>query len=95
MERKATVVVGLEVIFRNLIENAVKFTSKRKNAHIEIGSRQDKDEHQFFVKDNGAGFDMKFKNKLFGAFQRLHSENEFEGNGIGLAMVARLVTKHG
>ena len=85
----------VEVIFVNLIGNAVKFTSKRKEAHIEIGSRQDNDERQFFVKDNGAGFDMKFKDKLFGAFQRLHSENEFEGNGIGLTTVARLVTKHG
>ncbi|MCX6666277.1 MAG: ATP-binding protein, partial [Euryarchaeota archaeon] len=84
----------VEVIFRNLIENAVKFTGKQKNAHIEIGSRQDKNEQQFFVKDNGAGFDMKFKDKLFVAFQRLHSENEFEGNGIGLTTVARLVTKH-
>jgi len=85
----------VEMIFINLIENAVKFTSKRKNTHIEICSRQDNDEQQFFVKDDGAGFDMKFKDKLFVAFQRLHLENEFEGNGIGLTTVARLVTKHG
>ena len=84
----------VEVIFVNLIGNAVKFTSKQKKAHIEIGSRQGNDEQQFYVKDNGAGFDMKFKDKLFGAFQRLHSEN-VEGNGIGLTTVARLVTKHG
>jgi PAS domain S-box-containing protein len=85
----------VETIFVNLIENAVKFTSKQKNAHIEIGSRQDKDQQQFFVKDNGVGFDERFKDKLFVPFQRLQSENEFEGSGIGLALVARLVTKHG
>jgi PAS domain S-box-containing protein len=85
----------VEVIFVNLIGNAVKFTGKQKNAHIEIGGRQDNDEQQFYVKDNGAGFDMRFKDKLFVAFQRLHSGKEFEGNGIGLATVARLVTKHG
>lgn len=83
------------VIFFNLIDNAEKYTGRCDNARIEIGSKREKDEIQFFVKDNGAGFDMKFKDKLFNAFQRLHSEKEFEGSGIGLATVARLVSKHG
>ena len=85
----------IEVIFTNLINNAVKYTSKRDKPHIEIGCEQKEDEIMFFVKDNGVGFDMKYQDKLFGAFQRLHSAEEYDGTGIGLATVKRLVSKHG
>jgi light-regulated signal transduction histidine kinase (bacteriophytochrome) len=85
----------VKVIFTNLITNAVKYTSKRGKARIVIGNERKDDEIQFFIQDNGVGFDMKYKAKLFVAFQRLHSDEEFKGTGIGLATVHRLVTKHG
>ena len=86
----------VKVIFTNLIGNAVKFTGNCDKARVEIGGEKiSDDEIQLFVKDNGVGFDMKYKNKLFGAFQRLHSDEEFTGSGIGLATVQRLVSKHG
>jgi light-regulated signal transduction histidine kinase (bacteriophytochrome) len=85
----------LRQVFTNLIVNALKFTRKKKPATIEIGSRTEKGEVTMFVKDNGAGFDPRFSDKLFGVFQRLHRQDEFEGTGIGLAIAARIIHKHG
>lgn len=85
----------LKIVFTNLLQNAVKYTRKCEKARIEIESKQKRGEIQFFVKDNGIGFDMKYKDKLFEAFQRLHTDKEFTGSGIGLATVKRIVSKHG
>lgn len=86
----------MRLVFQNLIGNAVKYTGKTESAVIEIGSRQENGKgNVFWVKDNGAGFDMKYADKLFGVFQRLHTVSEFEGNGIGLANVRRIVRRHG
>jgi signal transduction histidine kinase len=78
----------------NLISNAIKYSSKRKSPSIVIGSEDKNDEIVYFVKDNGVGFDMTFVDKLFNVFQRLHSLKEFEGTGIGLALVNRIIQKH-
>jgi light-regulated signal transduction histidine kinase (bacteriophytochrome) len=86
----------LRLVFVNLISNAVKFTRATKPAAIEIGcSAADRHDVEIFVKDNGAGFDMQYQNKLFGVFQRLHLAEEFEGTGIGLATVQRIIQRHG
>ena len=82
-------------VWTNLISNAIKYTSKREKAIIEIGSYVEDSETVFYIKDNGAGFNMKYADKLFGVFQRLHKPRDFEGIGIGLANINRIVTRHG
>lgn len=84
----------LKLVFTNLISNAVKYSSKKDKAVIEIGSFKEEDQIIYYVKDNGAGFDMRYYDKLFGVFQRLHSSAEFEGTGVGLALVQRIIKKH-
>jgi PAS domain S-box-containing protein len=85
----------LRVILRNTLENAWKFTAKRAKARIEVGVIDADPERAFFVRDDGAGFDMRYADHLFGAFQRMHRAEEYPGDGIGLAMVQRLVNRHG
>jgi PAS domain S-box-containing protein len=83
------------VVLENLLGNAWKFTSRRPDARIEFGSTRDGGRPVYFVRDNGAGFDMAYANKLFGVFERLHAAHEFEGTGVGLATVRRIVERHG
>jgi signal transduction histidine kinase len=85
----------LTIVLENLMGNAWKFTGKRDDALIEVGSKADGRVAPFYVRDNGAGFDMTYADKLFGAFQRLHGDEDFEGTGIGLATVQRIVARHG
>ena len=85
----------LQILFDNLLGNAWKFTGKRGDAHVEFGVTKDQRPTTFFVRDNGAGFDMAYAEKLFGVFQRLHTVREFEGTGVGLATVQRIVHRHG
>jgi light-regulated signal transduction histidine kinase (bacteriophytochrome) len=85
----------LKQVFANLLSNSVKYTRPREKAVIEIGLRVMNDEPVIYVRDNGVGFNMKYANKLFGVFQRLHRAEEFEGTGVGLAIVERVVKRHG
>jgi signal transduction histidine kinase len=97
--RPGVVVTGdgqlLRIALENLLENAWKFTSKQSESRIEFGVTQAAGEPTYFVRDNGAGFDMTYADRLFGPFQRLHAQGEFPGSGIGLATVQRIIHRHG
>jgi signal transduction histidine kinase len=105
-ERRAKVVVGplpsayadatlIKQVWINLLSNAVKFSGKRDDPRVEVSSYEDGADTVYCVKDNGAGFDMRYHDRLFGVFQRLHGDEEFSGTGVGLAIVRRVVTRHG
>ncbi len=85
----------LHQVMQNLISNGIKFSSKKTRPVVQISCEDNNDEVIFTVKDNGAGFNMEYVDKLFGVFQRLHSDDEFEGTGVGLAIVQRIISKHG
>lgn len=87
--------VLIQIMMKNLLGNAIKYTSKRDHAVIEISGSSDKTYNMIKIRDNGSGFDMTYANKLFQVFQRLHSEEEFEGSGVGLALVNRIMKRHG
>lgn len=84
----------IKQVMVNLIGNAIKYSSKNNNPIVEVGYEDRESDTVYYVKDNGVGFDMTYVNKLFGVFQRLHSQEEFEGNGVGLALVKRIIEKH-
>jgi PAS domain S-box-containing protein len=87
--------VTIRQVWTNLISNAIKYTRRKPKGTIEIGASTAEDSIIYYVKDNGAGFNMQYYDKLFGVFQRLHSQQEFEGTGVGLAIVQRIIAKHG
>jgi light-regulated signal transduction histidine kinase (bacteriophytochrome) len=82
-------------VWTHLLSNAIKFTAKSEEPKIEIGYEAGQIEVIYYVKDNGVGFNMKYADRLFGVFQRLHRASEFEGSGIGLSIVQRIISKHG
>jgi two-component system, sensor histidine kinase and response regulator len=82
-------------VYANLIGNAIKYTGKIAEGYIEVGAQQKEGPIIYYVKDNGAGFDMRYADKLFGVFQRLHRADEFEGTGVGLALTQRIIGRHG
>jgi light-regulated signal transduction histidine kinase (bacteriophytochrome) len=84
----------IKQVWTNLISNAIKYSSNGPKPQIEIDYKEDSSRNIYFIRDNGVGFDMQYAHKLFGVFQRLHSQEEFEGNGIGLALVKRIINKH-
>ncbi len=85
----------LRQVYTNLLANALKFTSKHENARVEVGSERQDNLDVYFVRDNGAGFNMRYYNKLFGVFQRLHRAEDYEGTGVGLAIIQRIIVRHG
>ena len=85
----------LRQVLVNLLSNAFKFTRQRPDAHVDVGFREDEGERIYHVRDNGAGFDMRFAERLFGVFQRQHRADEFEGTGVGLSIVQRIIRRHG
>ncbi|HVC92851.1 MAG TPA: ATP-binding protein, partial [Pirellulales bacterium] len=87
----------LKQVWLNLVSNAIKYTGKRDVGTIDIGCTDGdgKDERHYFIRDNGVGFDMRYAGKLFGVFQRLHRSEEYPGTGVGLAIVQRIVQRHG
>ena len=84
----------VKIVLENLINNSIKFSSKTSKTIIEFGSFEKENNTIFYIKDNGIGFDMKFANKLFTPFQRLHSQSDYEGIGIGLATIQRIINRH-
>jgi len=85
----------LKQVWTNLVSNALKYSSKSAQPLVQIGARREGGEQIYWARDNGSGFDMRYYDKLFGVFQRLHRADEFEGTGVGLAIVQRVVTRHG
>ena len=87
--------VFVKQVWANLLSNAVKYSKNRENPLIEIGCTEQNGQTVYYIKDNGVGFDLQYAGKLFGVFQRLHKPTEFPGTGVGLAIVHRIITRHG